>query len=159
MYASAMTPYNAANMGPHRDVVGELAAATRARGLRFGVSSHTAEHWWWYGADSAIASDVRDRTPETALLYGPAEPMALSGPGGVSDPTKEPDPNRLELWLPPDRRFLEGWLAGASELVDRYHPDFVISTGGSVSLPSNRTSSSLPHTSMIVPLNGTSSPS
>ena len=46
MYASAMTPYNAVEMSPHRDVVGELARATRARGLHFGVSSHTAEHWW-----------------------------------------------------------------------------------------------------------------
>jgi alpha-L-fucosidase len=34
----------AASMDPHRDVVGELATATRARGLRFGVSSHVAEH-------------------------------------------------------------------------------------------------------------------
>ena len=49
MYASDMTPWNAALMGPKRDVVGELATATRSHGLRFGVSSHTAEHWWWYG--------------------------------------------------------------------------------------------------------------
>src|ERR1700730_6133024 len=39
MYDSDITPWNAARMGPHRDVVGELAAATRAHGLRFGVSS------------------------------------------------------------------------------------------------------------------------
>jgi alpha-L-fucosidase len=42
MYNSDITPWNAARMGPHRDVVGELATATRARGLHFGVSSHTA---------------------------------------------------------------------------------------------------------------------
>ncbi len=59
MYASDMTPWNAAVMGPHRDVVGELATATRARGLRFGVSSHVAEHWWWYGEGRSFDSDVR----------------------------------------------------------------------------------------------------
>ncbi len=55
MYASDVTPWNAAHMGPHRDIVGELERATRARGLHFGVSSHTAEHWWWYGRGRTIS--------------------------------------------------------------------------------------------------------
>ena len=124
MYASDMTPWNAAAMGPHRDVVGELATATRARGLRFGVSSHTAEHWWWYGNGRTFASDVRDETPLTAKLYGPAAPMNLPGPDGTTDDAKEPDPSHLELWLPPDQPWLDNWLARSSELVDKYHPDF-----------------------------------
>ena len=49
MYDSQFTTWDAAKMGPHRDVLGELATATRAHGLRFGASSHRAEHWWWYG--------------------------------------------------------------------------------------------------------------
>ncbi len=104
MYASDMTPWNAVAMGPHRDVVGELAVAARARGLRFGVSSHTAEHWWWYGVGRAIPSDVRDETPLTAQLYGPAAPMNLPGPDGTIDySAKEPDPSHLERWQPPDQ--------------------------------------------------------
>ena len=126
MYASSMTPYNAANMGPHRDVVAELERATRARGLHFGVSSHTAEHWWWYGVGNATPSDVRSRTPQTNLLYGPAEPMTLPGPPGAAiDPYKEPDGSHLEMWLPPNKKFLDTWLAQASELVDLYQPDFI----------------------------------
>jgi len=125
MYASSMTPYNAAEMGPHRDVVGELERATRARGLHFGVSSHTAEHWWWYGVGNATPSDVRNRTPQTNLLYGPAESMSLPQPPGVTiDPYKEPDGSHLEMWLPPDKKFLDTWLAQSTELVDRYSPDF-----------------------------------
>jgi len=124
MYTSAMTPYNAAAMGPKRDVVGELAIAARAHGLRFGVSSHTAEHWWWYGAARAIPSDVRDMTSETAKLYGPAAPMELPDAGSPANPTKEPDPNHLERWQPPDKPFLDAWLARSTELVDKYHPDF-----------------------------------
>ncbi|HEX5284416.1 MAG TPA: alpha-L-fucosidase [Bryocella sp.] len=125
MYASAMTPYNAAVMGPHRDVVGELARATRGRGLHFGVSSHTAEHWWWYGVGNAIPSDVRDRNAQTNWLYGPAMPMSLpKSARSAADPDKEPDPSHLELWLPPDKAFLDAWLARSTELVDLYHPDF-----------------------------------
>jgi len=41
-----------------------------------------------------------------------------------ANPTKEPDPSHLELWLPPNKAFLDQWLAQSTELVDRYSPDF-----------------------------------
>lgn len=125
MYDSDITPWNAAKMGPHRDVVGELAKATRARGLRFGVSSHTAEHWWWYGRGRSFPSDVRDETPMTALLYGPAAPMNLPGSDGTTVDTKEPNPDHLEEWLAPDTAFKDNWLALSTEIVDKYQPDFM----------------------------------
>src|SRR6185312_8202613 len=133
MYASDMTPWNAAAMGPHRDVVGELARAPRARGLRFGVSSHVAEHWWWYGEGRAFDSDVRtamstEPAPLDAQLYGPAEAMNPPGPDGdvVGTPadSKEPNASHLELWMPPNQAWLDDWLAQSTELVDKYHPDF-----------------------------------
>jgi alpha-L-fucosidase len=133
MYASDMTPWNAVAMGPHRDVVGELATATRARGLRFGVSSHVAEHWWWYGGGRSFDSDVRTAMSSTpvpleAQLYGPAEAMNPPGPNGdvVGTPAdaKEPNASHLELWQPPNQAWLDDWLAQSTELVDKYHPDF-----------------------------------
>jgi len=122
MYNSDMTTWSAAKMGPHRDVVGELEKATHARGLHFGVSSHRAEHWWWYGVGRTFPSDVQD--PANAGLYGPAEPMALPSADGKTDPTKEPNPSHLESWFPPNKAFLDDWLARSTELVDKYHPDF-----------------------------------
>jgi len=119
MYDSQFTTWDAAQMGPHRDVVGELAGVTRAHGLHFGVSSHRAEHWWWYGLGRTFDSDVNN--PQFAGLYGPAAKMALPG---TKDDTKEPDPSHFEQWLPPDKPFLEDWLARSTELVDKYHPDF-----------------------------------
>ena len=119
MYNSDVDPWNAAKMGPKRDVVGELAAATRKRGLHFGASSHRAEHWWWYDGGMTFDSDVRD--PQYAVLYGPAQPETLPG----DDPAKEPDPNHLEKWLAPDRAFMDDWLARSTEIVDKYHPDFM----------------------------------
>ena len=35
-------PWNAASIGPHRDVIGTWAAAARKQGLRFGVTVHQA---------------------------------------------------------------------------------------------------------------------
>ncbi len=125
MYDSDITPWNAVAMGPHRDVIGQLAAATRAKGLYFGVSSHTAEHWWWYGTGRTFPSDVRDQTPLTAMLYGPAAARSLPGADGTTDDSTAPDPDHLESWVPPDKAWLRNWLARSTELVDKYHPDFV----------------------------------
>ena len=120
MYDSSFTTWDAARMGPKRDVVGELEKASRAKGMHFGVSSHRAEHWWWYGLGRTFDSDVND--PKYAGLYGPAMPMSLPG---AKDSTKEPDPSHFEQWLPPDKAFLQDWLARSTELVDKYHPEFI----------------------------------
>jgi alpha-L-fucosidase len=132
MYASSINPWNAAAMGPRRDVVGELATATRARGLRFGISSHTAEHWWWYGVGRSFDSDVRSMSsigsnglPPTDELYGPAASMEMPTAEHPQIFTKEPDPNHLEGWVPPNQSFLDEWLAKSTEIVDRYHPDLM----------------------------------
>lgn len=99
MYDSALSDWNAVKVGPKRDVVGELAKAVRERGMTFGVSSHRAEHWWFFDGGMAFDSDVRD--PSNASLYGPAK----SEKGDI-----------------PDETFLDDWLARCCELVDRYRP-------------------------------------
>lgn len=119
MYDSGISGWNAARMGPRRDIVGALEAATRKRGLHFGASSHRAEHWWWYNGGMKFASDVQD--PRYAGLYGPARPMQLPG----ASEAREPDPNHLEQWLAPDAAFMDDWLARSSEIVDKYHPDLI----------------------------------
>ena len=107
MYDSALTPWNAARMGPRRDIVGELAQAVRRRDLAFGVSSHRAEHWWFFNGGMAFDSDVRD--PSNGGLYHPATPY--SGEWRSLD------------WVPrPDGKFLDNWLARCVELVDKYQP-------------------------------------
>jgi alpha-L-fucosidase len=40
MWDSKLTPFNAKNMGPKRDVVGEMEKAIRARGMKFFLSLH-----------------------------------------------------------------------------------------------------------------------
>jgi alpha-L-fucosidase len=119
MYDSKFTDWTAAKMGPKRDVIAELAKSTRAHGMHFGLSSHRAENWWWYDGGMQSASDVQD--PRYRGLYGPASPMALNGARN----SKEPDPNHLEEWLPPDSAFLNEWLARSTELVDKYQPEFM----------------------------------
>jgi alpha-L-fucosidase len=110
MYDSALSDWNAAKMGPKRDIVGELADATRAHGMVFGVSSHRAEHWWFMDGGTRFPSDVQD--PRYADFYGPAKPE----PKDRHDPS---DPGG------PDEAYLNDWLARTCELVDKYRPQLV----------------------------------
>ena len=66
MYASKITKWNAKKMDPKRDIAGELAAETRKRGLKFGLSSHYSENWYYYKFDKKF--DTVD--PENVDLYG-----------------------------------------------------------------------------------------
>ena len=56
-------------MGPGRDVVGELERAIRARGLKFLVTMHHAETWWFY-PHCKKGHDTAD--PRFEGLYGEA---------------------------------------------------------------------------------------
>jgi alpha-L-fucosidase len=98
MYHSDLTRWNAAAMGPKRDLIGDLAEAVRKQGMVFGVSSHRAEHWWFMNGGRAFPSDVQD--PGLADFYGPAQPDQL----------------------PPNDQYLEDWLLRCCEIVDRYQP-------------------------------------
>ena len=49
MYRSEISRWNAWEMGPKRDVLGELTKECQKRGLVNGASSHRAEHWFFMG--------------------------------------------------------------------------------------------------------------
>jgi alpha-L-fucosidase len=97
MFASAHTPWNAAKMGPKRDIVTELGQAVRGAGLKFGVSSHRAFNWRYYRFGQGYDTD----NPENVHLYG--RPHAEDAPA--------------------DDAFLADWFSRVQELVDRFDPD------------------------------------
>ena len=100
MYETSRSRWKAPQLGPRRDVIGELADAVRRRWMVFGLSSHRAEHWWFMGAGGP-GTDVHD--PAFADFYGPA--------------------SRQDA--PPNEQFLQDWLLRTTELVDRYRPQLV----------------------------------
>ncbi len=107
MYDCSLTDWSAAKMGPRRDLIGELSRAVPAEGLVFGLSSHRAEHFWFYDGGMEFDSDVKD--PRFYGLYGPARSQKRA-----EDQSE-----------PPGREYLDDWLARTAELVDAYRPQLV----------------------------------
>jgi len=113
MYDSKLSDWTAVKMGPHRDVIGELAKAIRAQGMKLGLSSHRAEHDWFYEYGRSFDSDVND--PKYAALYGPAHP---------TESAKGADGKDVD-WTFVSDAYLNDWLARSSEIVQDYHPDLM----------------------------------
>jgi len=113
MYDSGLSDWTAAKMGPHRDLIGDLAKAVRAEGLHFGLSSHRVEHNFFLGVGRTIPSDVND--PRYAAFYGPAHTW-LANPQGR--PLNDDFTYVSSAWA-------DDWLARGAELVEKYHPDIV----------------------------------
>ncbi|MBR5344298.1 MAG: alpha-L-fucosidase [Clostridia bacterium] len=108
MYKSELSHWNAYEMGPHRDVLGELSAACRANGLQTGASTHRIEHFWFQGKGRTFDSDIKD--PQKGDLYWPS--------------VTEPDNFNMNALddLKPTKEYLEDWMLRTCELIDRYQP-------------------------------------
>ncbi len=100
MWDTKWSEWNAARMGPKRDVVGELEKAIKRRGMRFVTALHHAENWFFF--------------PVWDKRYDCSDPR-YSGLYGFIH----------ERGAPQSREFLERWYGKAIEVVDKYHPDFV----------------------------------
>jgi alpha-L-fucosidase len=109
MYDSALTRWDAKEMGPHRDLIGDLAAAVRRQGLIFGLSSHRMEHHTFMYPTTNMKTDLFD--PAYADFYGPPVP------GNMNDGNAS-------------KEFQADWLARCKELVDKYRPQMVYFDNG-----------------------------
>jgi alpha-L-fucosidase len=119
LWNSKLHKWNAANMGPKRDVVGDWQKAAQKYGLRFGVSEHLGASFTWFqpshksdtnGALAGVPYDGAD--PQYQDLYHfPAEP----GDKG---------------WYSTNPRWQQMWFDEIKELVDNYHPDLLYTDGG-----------------------------
>lgn len=78
MWDSKLTTWDAKDKGPKKDIIGELAIATRKKGLKFAPSIHRERHNTYYsmvknkgGGPLPVISEEIKRVPEAASLYGP----------------------------------------------------------------------------------------
>jgi alpha-L-fucosidase len=119
LWNSKLHPWNAVNMGPHRDVVGDWQKAAKKYGLRFGVSEHLGASFTWF--QSAHRSDKSG--PLAGVPYDGADPKYWSL---YHFPAEPGDTG----WYSKDPRWHQQWFDRIKELVDNYHPDLLYTDGG-----------------------------
>jgi alpha-L-fucosidase len=115
--------WNAAAMGPKRDIVGAWKAAAKRRGLRFGVSEHLgASYCWWY------PNHLYDQFwPKLGVDYDGADPRYADL---YHDNRDQPFLNKPGTWYTSNPKFHRRWFDRIRDLVDSYQPDLLYSDGG-----------------------------
>ncbi len=106
LYNSDINKWNSVEMGPKRDIVGELKAEAEKRGIKICGSNHRAEHFWFFDGGLEYPSDVS--SGEYDSFYGP--------------PHKGPQDHSDLFDCPPTEEHMQDWLVTNCEFVDKYHP-------------------------------------
>ncbi len=110
MYKSDISHWNAYEMGPMRDTLGEISESVNNLGMVNGASSHRIEHWFFMSHGKEFESDITDDEKEGDFYY-PAQP----------------EQNHHDLFSTPypSKEFMEDWLVRCCELVDNYNPKII----------------------------------
>lgn len=127
LWNSKFHRWNAAAMGPHKDIVGLWRAAAIKQGLRFGVSEHMAPSFKWF----SVTHNADTNGPLAGIPYDGNDPTNYDLYG--------PKPERIwsagaELWREsnmPDS-WKEEWFNRCNDLLATYKPDYVYSDYGNV---------------------------
>ncbi|WP_020530262.1 alpha-L-fucosidase [Flexithrix dorotheae] len=99
MYNSKHTRWNSVNMGPKRDILGELTKVARNKGMKIGASSHYAFNWTYFNHQEGF--DNMD--PANYDLYNePRDPLAKV-----------------------DETFMKKWWDRTQDIIDNYQPDIL----------------------------------
>jgi alpha-L-fucosidase len=110
MWDSELTEFDAKDMGPKRDIVGEMEKAVKGQGLKFITTFH---HSWLYAWYPTWDESTGVADPEYRDLYGPVVPPSAWAMA------------RQKIEPMPDENFNRRWYSRVVEVVDRYQPDLI----------------------------------
>ena len=117
MYKTDFNRWNATEMGPCKDIVGELKKSCEEKGLTFCASTHRAEHYFFLNLGRSFDSDVNDEA--YADFYGPAVYIPELDSHHMGGSTEDPQ------GVGASKEWLEDWLVRTCELIDKYQPSIV----------------------------------
>ena len=112
MYETEFNRWNAKDMGPCRNVVGELKEQCEKQGLTFCASTHRAEHFFFMNPGRTFDSDINPDS-EYFDFYAPA--YYDSDFNGIAF-TSFVDSKGA------DKEYLDDWMVRTCELIDKYQP-------------------------------------
>jgi alpha-L-fucosidase len=122
MWNSTHQIWNAANMGPKKDIVGMWARAARHAGLKFAVSEHLWITYKWFST-----SHGHDETgPYAGVPYDGADPRNYSlyvDSDQIWGESLDWNETGIPMWW--KRR----WYLRIKDLVDKYQPDLLYTDG------------------------------
>ncbi|HLO94642.1 MAG TPA: alpha-L-fucosidase, partial [Burkholderiaceae bacterium] len=147
-YNSKYHAWNTLRVGPRKDIIGGWEKAARARGLRFGVSNHSAHAWHWfqtaygYDPEGPHAGQRYDayrltKADGKGKWWEGLDPQDLYTGRNIVMPNGVKTIRHMEAWhdkntaywdeKPPlqNPAFTRQWFLRCRDLIDSYKPDLV----------------------------------
>lgn len=123
MWDSECTPWNAADMGPHKDIVGLLEKSIKGEGMKFITTFHHARNFQRY-------SDPKVMNKELTKDYSGHERHRFYQSHFPYYPNTAPSSNDKKLQMlygnmPAEKWYKEMWFAKLKEVIDKYDPDVI----------------------------------
>lgn len=138
LWNSTYQPWNAAKVGPKKDLIAGWAKAARNNGLPFGVSVHAAHAWTWYetsqradrnGPLAGVPYDGKlTKADGKGAWWEGLDPQALYA---QNHPLSEANKNFGKQWdwedgaAVPSKAYCELFKKRIIELIDKYEPELV----------------------------------
>ncbi|HEX8236090.1 MAG TPA: alpha-L-fucosidase [Abditibacteriaceae bacterium] len=119
LWNSKFHKWNAVQVGPQRDVVGEWKQAALKYGLRFGVSEHLGASYTWFQTSHGADKEG----PLAGVSYDGANPQ-------YQDLYHSPASPDDKEWYSNNPEWHREWAQRIQDLVDTYQPDLLYSDGG-----------------------------
>jgi len=123
LWNSKFHRWNAANMGPKKDIVGLWQQAAKKQGLRFGVSEHLAASFNWF--QTAHGADTTG--PMAGVPYDGNDPQYQDLYHTKASDDHDPKGVYTNIRNPAWKRH---WFDAIKEVLDQYQPDFLYSDSG-----------------------------
>jgi alpha-L-fucosidase len=122
MWNTSYSEWNSTKMGPRRNIVEALESAIRSQGMRFMVSMHHAENWWYF-PHWRLEFDTSD--PRYSGLYGQTHNQEWAQQESMIEKIPRNWELQGEYQDKPNKEFLDMWFGKIKEIIDNYHPDLL----------------------------------
>ena len=148
LWNSKYQPWNSVNVGPKRDIINEWAVASRAAGIKFGVTFHHEYTWWWW--QTAFGSDTNGAKKgipydgnltladgkgkwweglDPKLLYGIDLREYKGVAAAAASPWSPPAAGIFSRHLAYNKWYATNWALRMMDVVQHYDPDFIYTDG------------------------------
>jgi len=148
LWNSKYQPWNSVNVGPKRDIINEWATASRAAGIKFGVTFHHEYTWWWW--QTAFGSDTNGPKKgipydgnltladgkgkwweglDPKLLYGVNLREYKGVAAAAASPWSPPAAGIFSRHLAYSKWYATNWSMRMMDVVQHYDPDFIYTDG------------------------------
>ncbi|MGA9639624.1 alpha-L-fucosidase [Flavobacterium sp.] len=119
---SKINKFNAAKMGPKRNIVGELEKAIKGEGLKFVTTFHHSWEWGWYNTWSGLIDTTAVGFED---FYGERTLPETFGKMSTGFDASGQSAGSIDTKYAPSRKFIDIWKAKIYEVVDQYQPDLL----------------------------------